>query len=190
MKKLENELEEYQILADGFDDETITQGCKKTLESINLEFSCIRQLWNHIKFTQDKFQEIYKFKFKDTNLDDLEDLIRDLTKKFQQIKNIKTTEVAKTFRTKINQWPSFINNLRGLKETYFKDRHWKMICEEVKANDFKFSDPNMILKQVWDLSLETSQEAVEDIFERSKQEYKMAAKLEEFEKLYKDIEFE
>lgn len=104
------------------------------------------------------------------NLDDLEDLIRELTKKFMQIKNIKNTEVAKTFKSILNAWPGFINNLRGLKETFFTERHWKMICEEVNQPDFEFKNPNMNLKQVWDLKLEKSQEAVEDIFERSKQE--------------------
>jgi len=54
-----------------------------------------------------------------------------------------------------------------------------MICEEVKAQEFNFKDPNMNLKQIWDLKLETSQEAVEDIFERSKQEFKMGTKLDE-----------
>jgi len=65
-----------------------------------------------------------------------------------------------------------------------------MICKEVEKSDFDFKNPNMNLKQVWDLKLERRQEAVEDIFERSKQEYKMANKLEEYDKYYKDINFE
>jgi len=65
-----------------------------------------------------------------------------------------------------------------------------MICEEVKTQDFNFKDPNMNLKQIWDLKLESSQEAVEDIFERSKQEFKMGTKLDEYDKIYKDIVFE
>jgi len=57
-----------------------------------------------------------------------------------------------------------------------------MICEEVDRSDFDFKNTNLNLKQVWDLKLEKKQEAVEDIFERSKQEYKMANKLEEYDK--------
>jgi len=117
IEHLQKELEEYQVLANGFDDENQTNGCRKILESINTEFVCIRQLWNHIKHTQEKIHEIYNYKFKETNLDELEDTVRDLTKKFMQIKNIKTTEVARTFKSILNAWPGFINNLRGLKET-------------------------------------------------------------------------
>jgi len=45
--------------------------------------------------------------------------------------------VAKTFRSILNSWPPFINNLRGLKETYFTERHWKMICLEVEQPNFE-----------------------------------------------------
>lgn len=54
------DLDNLQILANGFDEETATNGVKKVLESINVEFSCISKLWNHIKYTQDKFVLIYE----------------------------------------------------------------------------------------------------------------------------------
>lgn len=98
------------------------------------------------------------------------------------IKNIKSTEVARTFRSLLNAWPPFINNLRGLKELYFTERHWIMICEEVDNPNFNFKDKNLNIKQLWDLNLENKQEAVEDIFERSKQENKMSNKLMEYDK--------
>jgi len=167
---LQKELDEFQVLANGFDDTNQTNGCKKILEGINTEYSCIRQLWNHIKLTDDKVAEINAYKFKEVNLDELEELIRDLTKKFMQIKNIKQTEVAKSFRGQLNKWPGFINNMRGLKEAFFTERHWKMICEEVEKLDFDYKNPNLNLRQIWGLELETKQEPVEDIFERSKQE--------------------
>jgi hypothetical protein len=53
------DLDNLQILANGFDEESATNGVKKVLESINVEFSCISKLWNHIKYTQDKFVLIY-----------------------------------------------------------------------------------------------------------------------------------
>jgi len=118
-------------------------------------------------------------KFKDCNLDEIEDLIRDLTKKFNQIKNIKNFPVARSFKSILDSWPGFITNLRCLKEPFFTERHWHMICEEVERKDFDFKNPNMNLRQVWDLQLGKHPEAVEDIFERSKQEFKMSNKLDE-----------
>jgi len=79
----------------------------------------------------------------------------------------------------LNAWPNFINNLRSLKETFFTERHWKMICTTVEKPEFDFKNPSLNMKQVWDLKLEMHQEAVEDIFERSKQEFKMGNKLDE-----------
>jgi hypothetical protein len=187
---LKVELSDYQILANGFDDDNQTNGCIKIIEGVNTEYGCIRDLWAHIKYTQEKIHEINNMKFEDTNLDQLDESIRDVTKKFLAIKNIKTTEVARTFRSILNAWPGFINNLRGLKETYFNERHWKMIIEQVDQTDFDFKNTSMNLKQVWDLKLEKKQEQVEDIFERSKQEYKMANKLDEYDKYYKDINFD
>lgn len=65
-----------------------------------------------------------------------------------------------------------------------------MICEEVKKTDFDFKNPNLNMKLVWDLKLEMRQEAVEDIFERSKQEWKMGTKLDEYDNFYKDVQFD
>lgn len=103
---------------------------------------------------------------------------------------MKDTDVSKSFKSLLNAWPPFINNLRGLKEAFFTERHWKMICQEVDQNNFDFKNPNMNLKQIWELRLEQKQEPIDDIYERSKQEFKMATKLDEYDKYYKDINFE
>jgi len=96
--------------------------------------------------------------------------VRSLTKTFLGIKNIKDIQVAKSFKSMLAAWSPFINNLRSLKEPFFTERHWKMICETVVKPEFDFKNPNLNLRQVWALKLEQHQEAVEDIFERSKQE--------------------
>jgi len=57
-----------------------------------------------------------------------------------------------------------------------------MVCDEVKRPDFEFKNANLNIKQVWDLELEKHQEAIEDIFEKSKQENKMSNKLAEYDK--------
>jgi len=123
-------------------------------------------------------------------LDEIEDTTRDLKKKFDQIKNIKNFAVAKTFKSILESWPEFINNMRSLKEPYFTERHWNMICVEVERPTFEYKNPNLNLRQIWDLELKSHQEMVEDIFERSKQEFKMSNKLDEYDKFYKDINFD
>ena len=47
----------------------------------------------------------------------------------------------------------------------------------------------MSVREILDLQMEKYQEAVDDIFERSKQEYKMDTALDKYEEYYKTIEF-
>jgi len=65
-----------------------------------------------------------------------------------------------------------------------------MIIEEVENPNFDFKNPNLTIKQIWDLHLEKKQEPVDDIFEKSKQEYKMNMKLDEFDVIYKTVVFD
>jgi len=58
LSKLQNELEEYQILTVGFDDENLTNNCKKSIDIISTEYTCMRQLWVHIKLTNERTTEI------------------------------------------------------------------------------------------------------------------------------------
>jgi hypothetical protein len=74
-------------------------------------------------------------------------------------------------------------------EKYFNPRHWDMLVKEVQKSDFDFKNSKMTVLEVWDLQMEKYQEAVNDIFERSKQEYNMDTALDKYEEYYKTIEF-
>jgi len=115
---------------------------------------------------------------------------RELNKKFDTIKNVKDTAVSKTFKGILNNWPGFIQNLNNLKEKYFTHRHWSMIVKEVQKPDFDFKNSKMAVREVWDLKMEGFQEQVDDIFERSKQEFKMDTSLDKYEEYYKGIDFD
>ena len=45
-----------------------------------------------------------------------------------------------------------------------------MLVKEVQNSDFDLKNAKMSVREVWDLKMEKYQEAVDDIFERSKQE--------------------
>lgn len=184
------ELEYFQNLANGFDEEHITMGCKAQYEKMTINYNSMRELWDHIKLTLTRFNEIYNMPFKEANTDNIEDTYRDLNKKFGLIKNVKDFPVSKTFKGILNAWPGFIQNLNNLKEKYFNNRHWDMLVKEVQKPDFDFKNDKMTVREVWDLKMEVYQEAVDDIFERSKQEFKMDTALDKYEEYYKTVEFD
>jgi len=148
---------------------------------MSLNFKSMRELWDHIKLTLTRFNEIYNMPFAEANTDNIEDTYRELNKKFGTIKNVKDTAVSKTFKGILNNWPGFIQNLNNLKEKYFTHRHWSMIVKEVQKPDFDFKNSKMAVREVWDLKMEGFQEQVDDIFERSKQEFKMDTSLDKYE---------
>jgi len=189
LERLGTELEYFQNLANGFDEEHITMGCKALHEKMSINYTSMRGLWDHIKLTLTKFNEIYNLPFAEANTDTIEDTYRDLNKKFGLIRNVKDFPVSKTFKGILNTWPGFIQNLNNIKEKYFNPRHWDMLVKEVQKPDFDFKNAKMSVREVWDLQMEKYQEAVDDIFERSKQEYKMDTALDKYEEYYKTIEF-
>jgi len=65
-----------------------------------------------------------------------------------------------------------------------------MLVKEVEKPAFDYKNQNMTVREVWDLKMEAYQEPVDDIFERSKQEYKMDTYLDKLEEYYKTIEFD
>ena len=64
-----------------------------------------------------------------------------------------------------------------------------MLVKVVQNPEIDFKNAKMSVREVWDLQMEKYQEAVYDIFERSKQEYKMDTALDKYEEHYKTIEF-
>lgn len=56
-------------------------------------------------------------RFVDADTTDIEDKYRALNKTFGLIKNVKDFPVSKTFKSILNTWPGFIQNLNNLKET-------------------------------------------------------------------------
>jgi hypothetical protein len=76
----------------------------------------MRELWEHIKLTLMKFNEIYNLPFNEANTESIEDTYRYLNKKFGLIKNVKDFPVSKTLKTILNTWPGFIKNLNNIKE--------------------------------------------------------------------------
>ena len=78
----------------------------------------MRELWEHIKLTLTKFNEIYNLPFNEANTESIEDTYRYLNKKFGLIKNVKDFPVSKTFKVILNTWPGFIQNLNNIKENY------------------------------------------------------------------------
>jgi len=157
---------------------------------MQVNYKCMTELWNHIKLSLTNFNEIYNMRFADANTTDIEDSYRALNKTFGQIKNVKDFPVAKTFKGILNTWPGFIQNLNNLKENYFTHRHWDMLVKEVEKSSFDYKNQNMTVREVWDLKMEAYQEPVDDIFERSKQEFKMDTALDKYEEYYKTVEFD
>jgi len=129
-------------------------GCKQLHEKMNVNYKSMRELWDHIKLTLTKFNDIYSMPFKEANTETIEDTYRDLNKKFGLIKNVKDMPVAKTFKGILNAWPGFIQNLNNLKEKYFNNRHWDMLVKEVQKPEFDFKNDKMTVRQVWDLKME------------------------------------
>ena len=64
-----------------------------------------------------------------------------------------------------------------------------MLVKVVQNPEIDFKNAKMSVHVVWDLQMEKYQEAVDDIFERSQQEYKMDTALDKYEEHYKTIEF-
>lgn len=56
-----------------------------------------------------------------------------------------------------------------------------MLVKEVEKPTYDFKNPDMTVREVWNLKMETFQEPVDDIFERSKQEFKMDTALDKYE---------
>jgi hypothetical protein len=65
-----------------------------------------------------------------------------------------------------------------------------MLVKEVDNASFDYKNSNMTVEEVWNLKMEAFQEPVDDIFERSKQEFKMDTQLDKNEEYYKTIEFD
>jgi len=189
LERLGTELKYLQNLTNRFDEEHITMGCKALHEKMSINYKSMRELYNHIKLTLTKFIEIYNLPFNKANTESIEDTYRYLNKKFGLIKNVKDFPVSKTFKTIFNTWLGFIQNLNNNKEKYFNPLHWNMLVKVVQNPEIDFKNAKMSVREVWDLQMEKYQEAVDDIFERSKQEYKMDTALDKYEEHYKTIEF-
>lgn len=111
-----NELEQNQQLANGFDDDNATNGCRVLYEKMQVNYKSMTELWNHVKLSLTNFNEIYNMRFVDADTNDIEDKYRVLNKTFGLIKNVKDFPVSKTFKGILNTWPGFIQNLNNLKE--------------------------------------------------------------------------
>lgn len=73
LDQLSQRLEQFQFLANGFDDEAITNGCRALLEKMNLNYNSMRELWDHIKLTLTRFNEIYNRAFEEAKTEEIED---------------------------------------------------------------------------------------------------------------------
>lgn len=116
LQRLGTELEHNQQLANGFDDENATNGCRVLHEKMSVNYKSMLELWDHIKKSLTCFNEIYNMPFKDANTEEIENSYRALNKRFGLIKNVKDYPVSKTFKSILNTWPGFIQNLNNLKE--------------------------------------------------------------------------
>jgi archaellum component FlaC len=71
--RLSKELEHFQVLANGFDDENATNGCRNLQEKMTTQYTSMRELWDHIKLTLTRFNEIYTMNFAEANTEAIDD---------------------------------------------------------------------------------------------------------------------
>jgi hypothetical protein len=55
---LGTELEQNQQLANGFDDDNATNGCRVLYEKMQVNYKSMTELWNHVKLSLTNFNEI------------------------------------------------------------------------------------------------------------------------------------
>jgi dynein heavy chain len=153
------------------------------------ETEAMQGLWDHIAKCQLIFQGYMDNKWVETKTNEMEEEVKrekDILTKMNKVD--KKSKAYLGLLDEAKKWMQFLPLINGLRDEAMRERHWDIIREKVNSNFVV--DDKLTLKEIYDLNLGKIADDVEEVAEQAKQESRMENKLEEFEKNWKDVEFE
>lgn len=160
------------------------------LEYVEKEIMNMEEVWTLKNDWDNKWKELSSIRFTLANLDELEDISDD----FQRVikgypKELAKLDVVQSLKSTIDNFKVTLPLIRSLREPYMRESHWNSLSKHL-GSLIEPESEGFILKEVFKLNLMQHAEAVREVCDVAKEEFKIESALKKIEEKWMDFNIE
>ncbi|CAD7974700.1 unnamed protein product [Amoebophrya sp. A25] len=174
-------------IASNFDYPGMVNASKKLLAAIKEDSTCMRSLWVFEQMRIEKTEEFLNARFFEIKPMDMEDEIKALGKKLREVKVDRKCEAFLGIQEILKKWTVFCPLVAELRDPAMRQRHWIQLMGLTGKS--VTIDKNILLRDMWNMELHKTPDAVEETADQAKQEAKMEVTLGKLNAAWSVVEF-
>lgn len=160
------------------------------LEYVEKEIKNLEEVWNLKNDWDNQWKEFSLIKFVGADLDKLEDDSDEFQKTIKSYsKELVKLDVVQNLKTTIDNFKLSLPLIRSLREPFMRDSHWNSLSKHLGSLIEPESD-NFTLKEVFKLNLIQHADAVREVCDVAKEEFKIESALKKIEEKWLDFNIE
>ena len=160
------------------------------LEYVEKEIKNMEEVWTLKNNWDSKWKEMSSIKFNEALLDDLEDSSDEYQKTIKgYTKELAKIDVVQALKGTIDNFKLTLPLIRNLREPYMRDSHWNSLSKHL-GTLIEPESENFTLKEVFKLNLMQHTEAVREVCDVAKEEFKIESALKKIEEKWMDFNIE
>ena len=160
------------------------------LEYVEKEIKNLEEVWNLKNEWDNKWKDFSAIKFNGADLDQLEDLSDDFQKTIKGYsKELGKLDVVQGLKATIDNFKLTLPLIRNLREPYMRESHWNSLSKHL-GSLIEPESENFTLKEVFKLNLIQHAEAVREVCDVAKEEFKIESALKKIEEKWLDFNIE
>lgn len=127
----ETKINDFGYISSKFSNGNMIDNAQKMVDTIKVEVTNMRGLWDHISYCQQIFQNNLAVKWEVTNCGDMEDEVKKLQKTLKDMKVDKKTNAYNGILEEIKKWLLFLPLIAELRDPAMRERHWNKLRDKV-----------------------------------------------------------
>lgn len=160
------------------------------LEFVEKEIKSLEQVWVLKNDWDSKWTDFSLLKFNDANLDDLEDIADEFQRTIKGYpRELGKLDVVQSLKLTVDNFKLSLPLIRSLREPYMRDSHWNSLSKHL-GSLIEPESENFTLKEVFKLNLMQHAEAVREVCDVAKEEFKIESALKRIEEKWQDFKIE
>jgi len=158
-------------IASNFDYPGMVNNSKKLLASVKEDTTALRSLWAFEQMRMELTEDFLNSRFFEVKPMDMEDEIKGLGKKLRDVKVDRKCDAYLGIADVLKKWTTFCPLVGELRDPALRQRHWTQLMTFTGKS--VTIDNKLLLRDMWNMELHKTPDAVEEAADQAKQEAKM-----------------
>lgn len=144
---------------------------------IEQDIENLQMFWNLRQQWDDQIKAEQDIQFYDINTEKIIELCKGVRQNIYSLpKVVQSYEVCESLVSTVEKYSQTMQLIDLLKVDFLRERHWKVIRENVKEN-FEVTDKSFCLRRVFEMNLENIAEVIKEVNETARAEFKIEGML-------------